>query len=181
MLHELTMAACLTESKVKRSRMALVTASLHIVGPAGMFLSAPYAESLFSFLNFFGFWLYSKTLIRDRSEMSGIIRGVLMLFTGINFGVATTVRGNGLLSGLILVYDAVRSVSLILCSCDSKHNIQVLISVCLSGGLMACIATLPQYLAYSEYCHAGSTGEDGRPWCSQLIPSIYAWVQKEYW
>ena len=181
MLHELTVAVCRTESSSKRSKMAFVAAGLHIVSPAGIFLSAPYAESLFSFLNFLGCYLYSKVTVRDSSDIFGILEGAWVLVAGIIFGVATTVRGNGLLSGLILIYDAARSAGLILQSCDCKHNFKVLVTICVSGSLMACIAFSPQYLAYGEYCYGGNAAERRRPWCSDWVPSIYGWVQKEYW
>ncbi len=38
-------------------RLAFLAASLHIFSPAGLFLSAPYAESTFSLLSFVGFYI----------------------------------------------------------------------------------------------------------------------------
>ncbi|OGM48711.1 GPI mannosyltransferase 2 [Aspergillus bombycis] len=35
-----------------------------------------------------------------------------------------------------------------------------------------------QALAYADFCLDVQTS---RPWCRHLIPSIYAWVQRQYW
>lgn len=160
--------------------MAVVAASLHIISPAGMFLSAPYAESSFSFLNFFGFYCYAQTL-KGNSNIAGIRADILVVVSGLAFGVATTFRRNGLLSGLILVYDAIISTTVVLRYRNVKSSIRRLFVTCISGTLMACIAAIPQYLAYNEYCSGWDINERARPWCSGWIPSIYEWVQQEYW
>ena len=38
--------------------VSFVSAALHVLSPAGLFLTAPYAESLFSLLSFVGCLLY---------------------------------------------------------------------------------------------------------------------------
>lgn len=164
----------------RRSKLAFLTAGLHIISPAGMFLSAPYAEGSFSFLNFFGFYCYAQTL-EDHLMISRALRDILVVLSGVIFGIATTFRGNGLFSGLILVYDAFACVTQILQNKDVKSRVRRLIVVCLSGTLMACIAAIPQYLAYDEYCNVRNLNGRLRPWCSGWIPSIYGWVQSEYW
>jgi phosphatidylinositol glycan class V len=46
------------------------------------------------------------------------------------------------------------------------------------GGLsVAAGSIVPQYLAWDIYCNT----ELSRPWCSRLLPSIYAFVQEAYW
>jgi phosphatidylinositol glycan class V len=179
-LHELTLTVYYILCQPKRCQLALVAASLHIISPAGMFLSAPCAESCFSFLNFLGFYCYAKTL-EGHSNIAEICKDMLILFSGIAFGVATTFRGNGLFSGLTLVYDAIACITVILRNRKIKSGIRRLCVTCVSGALMAGIACVPQYLAYDEYCRRWDTKENARPWCSGWIPSIYGWVQKEYW
>ena len=178
-LHELTRAVFPDRSR-SRSRLAFIAASLHIISPAGIFLSAPCAESLFAFLNFFGFYLYTRS-IEGHSRALGMRRNVLMILAGVVFGIATTFRGNGLLSGLLFIYDGVISMRSILRSRDASDNIRRLAVVGFSGGLMACIGIIPQYLAYNEYCLRRRVGNERRPWCLRWIPSVYAHVQKEYW
>ncbi|KAE8392109.1 hypothetical protein BDV23DRAFT_61094 [Aspergillus alliaceus] len=48
---------------------SFLSSSLHIICPAGAFLSAPYGESLFSFLNITGFYIYSSSLLDLKSGM----------------------------------------------------------------------------------------------------------------
>ena len=180
MLHELTLVVYPTLLASKRSKLALLAASLHIISPAGMFLSAPYAESCFSFLNFTGFYVYTNT-VGSHDQNHVIWRDVSIVFAGLVFGLATTFRGNGLFSGLVLIHDALYCVIKILRSAEIVKNFRRLLVVCISGILMALIAGLPQYLAYKEYCGSESAYGLVRPWCLNWVPSIFAWVQKEYW
>lgn len=179
MLYELTLTVCLN-STTRISSFCVLAASLHIISPAGMFLSAPYAESSFSFLNFTGCYLYAKAMLKH-AEGQKNQRDCLVLLSGVLFGIATTFRGNGLLSGLLLVWDALACGTRILRSTDIASNIRHLLTVSISGLLMACIAIVPQYLAYDEYCVRASAYSDKRPWCSYWPPSIYTWVQRQYW
>lgn len=180
MLHELTSIMYLKSTTTRISSLCLLAAGLHIISPAGIFLSAPYAESSFSFLNFAGCYLYAKAMLMH-SEGRKFQRDALVLFSGVIFGIATTFRGNGLLSGLLLVWDALVCGARILQSVDIVSNARHLLTVSISGLLMACIAIVPQYLAYDEYCVHGSVDSDKRPWCSNWPPSIYTWVQRQYW
>ena len=179
-LHEMTLTLFINSPTTRASSFSFLTASLHIISPAGMFLSAPYAESSFSFLNFAGYYLYAKAMLKH-GEGRFSQRDLLVLLSGVVFGIATTFRGNGLLSGLLLVWDALSCGTRILRSVDIASNIRYLLTVSMSGLLMACIAMVPQYLAYSEYCVRGSSDSDRRPWCSYWAPSNYTWVQRQYW
>ena len=180
-LHELSMAVCPKESRVNRSRFAFLAASLHIISPAGIFLSAPYAESSFSFLAFLGLFIYVKTLAGNGSETSESKKRLMVITSGIIFGISTTLRGNGLFSGLLLVYDAIDCLCHIVRSRQIRLGFPKLVTTCFSGVLMACIAAFPQYLAYGEYCDPEIATEEPRPWCQAWIPSIYTWVQEQYW
>ena len=180
MLHELTLTVCLKSTTTKVSSFCVLVASLHIISPAGIFLSAPYAESPFSFLSFTGFYLYAKAMLKHADGKQSQ-RDLLVLISGFVFGIATTFRGNGLFSGLLFVWDALACGTRILRSTDAASNFRSLLSVLISGLSMACIAVLPQYLAYAEYCVRESADSNIRPWCSNWPPSIYAWVQAKYW
>ena len=162
----------------KRSSMALLAACLHIISPAGIFLSAPYAESLFSFMAFVGFYLYgrSQSLL---TESRYVQKDFCLLAAGLCLGLATTIRANGLLNGLIFVYEAVISAYGLFIGekSEQQRGIRHMCVVICTGALMGLIAVLPQYLAYLEYCVPLAK----RPWCSWLIPSVYTWIQSEYW
>lgn len=159
--------------------MATAVAALHIINPAGVFLLSPYSEALFSFLNILGFHLYLNGLrsYYDKSETRAEIQ---YLVAGSIFGLATTVRSNGILNGSLFLYDAaVMALSLVNSSC-SISRFRHLIVICISGCLVALGAIVLQYLDYVKYCnHDG--GRAIRPWCNYYVPSIYAWVQHHYW
>ncbi|KAL8818531.1 MAG: hypothetical protein Q9223_002854 [Gallowayella weberi] len=161
---------------------ALISASLHILSPAGLFLSAPYAESSFSFLNFAGFFLYALNLQAHDDGRPGL-RDILALASGIAFGLATMFRSNGILSGLLFCYDIVRSILTVRSDAQPQKILASLRRVSfigISGILMAVGSFFPQFLAYQEYCVQGKP-EHRAMWCTHRIPSIYAWVQSHYW
>ena len=99
--------------------------------------------------------------------------------TGFFFGLASMVRSNGLLSGLIFVWDAVEGVRKILQAKRKRRweELPGLLGTLAGGSLVATGFALPQVVAYFEYCTGGNT----RPWCSRIPPSIYTWVQEHYW
>lgn len=99
-----------------------------------------------------------------------------MLLSGILFGVATTIRGNGLLSGLLYGLEGFKEIIE-----STNPRFRQLSSIVLGGSLMAFYAMLPQFLAYSDFCVNVIPSEKRRPWCSHQIPSIYTWVQSHYW
>ncbi|EEQ33560.1 GPI mannosyltransferase 2 [Microsporum canis CBS 113480] len=86
--------------------LPFLASALHIITPAGAFLSAPNGEAPFSFLNFLGYYTFI-TGLNDERQGSYCLRDLKLLSAGALFAAATTVRSNGLLSGLLFVYDAV--------------------------------------------------------------------------
>ena len=160
--------------------ISLVSASLHIVSPAGMFLSAPYAESLFSLLQFIGFHLYSRSKMVYPSRWP-ISKELDILASGFLFGLATSVRSNGLLSGMIYAFDVVENVITFLRTHDGCFELRKLFVTVVAGLLVAAGGVYPQYLAYLEFCTGTQSDKGLSPWCNNYPPSIYAWVQTKYW
>lgn len=180
MLYQLTWTISPATSDPSRSNSALLAACLHIISPAGLFLSAPYAESAFSFFNFIGFYLYAKSLDAQLEGRKG--KGdILVVLSGVVFGVATTLRSNGILSGVIYGVEVISELASFIYVTSNNFKLRRLGAVILGGVLMACCAIVPQYLAYVDYCVKIHRIEDRRSWCSHHIPSIYAWVQSHYW
>ncbi|KAL9099431.1 MAG: hypothetical protein Q9163_005067 [Psora crenata] len=186
-MYQLTLSVWSEVAFQKLRNFAFLSATLHIISPAGLFLSAPYAESPFALLNFAGLYFYSQSY-RQHLLKPTLLSACLMLSSGCTFGVATMFRGNGLLSGTVFVYDALETLSVLLRTistsithCEVANAVQRLAITGLSGLLMACIALFPQYVAYTELCLEAPSNMTRRPWCDSTIPSIYAWVQKEYW
>ena len=168
--------------------LALLASLLHILSPAGIFLSAPYGEALFSLLHFCGLWCYVKAhLYRENGD--GSSGGLFMLGAGALIGIATTVRSNGLLSGIVFACDAVEEV----CECliwarnngfrnmtMLRHRISKLVTTVVAGAILGIGFIGPQALAWKDYCLDEQKGKK-RDWCARLVPSIYAWVQDHYW
>ncbi|KAK2762075.1 ER membrane glycoprotein subunit of the GPI transamidase complex-like protein [Arachnomyces sp. PD_36] len=154
-----------------------VSAALHIISPAGAFLSAPYGEAIFSFLNFAGFYVYCSALLDERRGNS-VRRSAKHIVAGALFAAATTNRSNGLLSGALFAYDAVFVSLRIVTSGISFDRLLHLLSIIMGGIIVALGVLWPQYVAYTLYCGADVVS---RPWCEKAIPSIYGWVQSHYW
>lgn len=163
-----------------KRRIAFIASCLHILSPAGLFLSAPYAESTFAALNFWGMYCYLRSSKLSSTEYDGAINAAFGMFAaGASFGAASAIRGNGILSGLVLAWDALVCLPS-LPNIVQQHQWPRLIRFTgiLSGGLiLACVYSITQTSAYLEFCTDGNS----RPWCNSLYPSIYTWVQKNYW
>lgn len=155
-------------------------ACLHIISPAGIFLSAPYAEAPFSCLNMLGFWLYLQAHTNANSSM--VRKCCALIMSGISFGGATVMRSNGILSGLPFLIDAVGSSVGILKDLRGgrieMRRVLVLLATVVAGLATAAGLAAPQYLAYQEYCKSNG---DVRPWCHGRFPLIYSFVQSHYW
>jgi Gpi18-like mannosyltransferase len=164
-------------SNSRRSKeLAWLASALHVLSPAGLFLSAPYSESLFSFLSFAGSYLYQRSSIAMQSGhyLSG---NAFVLCSAIVFSTACTVRSNGLLNGVLFLFDFASELN----SFRERLRVQSLIRVFvlgIGGLLLGSGVILPQYIAWKEFCTSDMLT---RPWCTKLIPSIYTYVQDFYW
>ena len=160
-----------------RRMTAFVAACLFVISPAGLFLSAPYSETMCAFFNFTGMLFASIMQPRTSSRPNTVLQSGSIVFAGIFFGLATLARSNGVLSVLVFLQPG-----LVLCnellSGPQKFTALVKLFATGVGALITLLgAALPQYIAYQSYC----TGDSTRPWCQRLVPSIYSWVQEEYW
>lgn len=157
-------------------RVSLVAALLHVLSPGGLFLSAPYAESTFSLLSFVGVLLFARGC-RDPSR--NLLGDGAILGSGLVFGLANTLRSNGILNGIMF---AVYAVAELLACAESPSLVGLRRLAALGiGGI--CVATGsigPQLLAYNHFCSDPSV-PNPRPWCTKWLPSIYTFVQERYW
>ncbi|KAH7151727.1 GPI mannosyltransferase 2 [Dactylonectria estremocensis] len=170
-LYQLTLVVC------NDRKLAYVAAVLHVLSPAGLFLSAPYAESPFSCFSFVGDLLFALGLRAGRDSLR---RNAAVVGAGAVFGLSCTFRSNGLFSGLLFAVEAVRCL-MALVDGPSFAKVLRLVAPVLGGLLVAAGIVLPQAVAWIRYCSVDSPGAELRPWCSRLIPSIYTFVQEEYW
>ncbi|KAH0559613.1 hypothetical protein GP486_003871 [Trichoglossum hirsutum] len=160
----------------KGKKLALIASILHTITPAGIFLSAPYAESLFALLNFAGHFIYTASLTpngRGRSWENDLC----LVLSGAVFGLATTVRSNGLLNGILYLYDLTGEIRSLPRDGVGVANARKAAALGVAGILVGLGTATPQWIAYLAYCG----DENDRPWCKQAVPSIYAWVQDHYW
>ncbi|KAG9233359.1 GPI mannosyltransferase 2 [Amylocarpus encephaloides] len=156
---------------------SFISAALHVISPAGLFLSAPFAESSCAMLSFAGTLVFVQSL--SFARRSSLLGDVLVVISGLLFGAATMFRSNGILNGFLLLEQAIRI------TWNARlglrwPSIRRLIATGLGGMSVGGGLLLPQYIAYSEYCK-----EPGalvlRPWCEAPIPSIYTFAQVHYW
>lgn len=155
---------------------ALCAALLHVFSPAGLFLSAPYTESPFSLLTFIGWLLLVKSC-----TASNLSRDVLTLLAGGLFGLATVFRTNGLLNGTPFAFEFLSTLYCLVEDMDYDKTpayIRRLVVLGLSGIFVAAGSFVPQFVAYRMYC---SSALEVRPWCVGLMPSIFNYVQQQYW
>ncbi|EMR10094.1 hypothetical protein PNEG_01844 [Pneumocystis murina B123] len=148
--------------KIYKSRdMAIVTSLLYLISPSGIFLSAGYSESLFSFVTFLGFIFFEE--------------GYNFL-AALTWCIASTIRSNGILwsifflnSVFVYIYKFLKSPRFCLFFKIVKFGIYSTI-VC-TGFFWI------QYHAYIKFCRK----KKQRNWCFKRIPSIYSFVQSYYW
>ncbi|KAJ4371558.1 ER membrane glycoprotein subunit of the GPI transamidase complex-like protein [Neocucurbitaria cava] len=164
----------------RQRNVAFVASVLHILTPASLFYSAPYAEALFSLLNLTGMVHYALSKATARDGGSPVREDIYKLSSGLIFASAALIRSNGLLSGLIFLYDAAMYLPRIASEQLSIRDVTRIMVTCVAGLFIAIGFIGPQYLAYMDFC-IRENGSDARPWCEGSIPSIYSWVQSHYW
>ncbi|RGP71389.1 gpi mannosyltransferase 2 [Fusarium sporotrichioides] len=167
-LYKLTIVLC------NDRKLAYLASVVHVLSPAGLFISAPYAESPFACMSFIGNLLYATSL---KNSPDSLKRNVAVVGAGLSYGVSCTLRSNGLFGGVLLAVEAVKCL-LAIRDGFTISKVLRLIAPVIGGILVAVGFVAPQVLAWMRYCNGH--GEQ-RPWCASRIPSIYTFVQAEYW
>ncbi|KZZ96810.1 GPI mannosyltransferase 2-like protein [Moelleriella libera RCEF 2490] len=172
-------------------RLAFLSAALHILSPAGLFLSAPYNESPFACLCFLGNLLFGMGigLGSSRDDACGQMRAAgTVVASGLVFGLATTFRSNGLSSGLMFAAEAAIRLHMFVQWPPRRRHLVAVGAAGVGGLFVAAGSLVPQTLAWKRYCtspspmgSSSSSSSSMRPWCQQRIPSIYTFVQEHYW
>ncbi len=121
--------------------------------------------------------MFTKSLARKGQATAA--DDLLVLLSGILFGIATTFRSNGILNGMLLLEEALRCLYGLKRDMLDVATLRRLIATGIGGLCVASGFLLPQYIAYSEYCR--DFGVVVRPWCNRVVPSIYTFVQDHYW
>ncbi|KAF2465406.1 mannosyltransferase [Lindgomyces ingoldianus] len=166
----------------QKGQIPFIASILHVLSPAGLFLCAPYTEALFSALNLSGMLCYALAQeSRTPAQAWSARQDMYLLTSGGIFGAAALIRGNGLFNGLIFLYDVTCNIPRLATLQLSKEELRRIFVTLVSGALIAVGYFGPQWLAYQEYCVRLSSGAGKRPWCHDKIPSVYSWVQSNYW
>lgn len=164
----------------QRLQVPFIASVLHVLTPASLFLSAPYAEALFSLLNMTGMLHYAQSRITAQGHPPSTREDVYKLSSGLLFFCATLIRSNGLLSGSVFLYDVARYLPHLVSMQLNMHDMRRILVTCVAGGLVALGFILPQYLGYAEFCHQRPSSSNPA-WCKESVPNIYSWVQSRYW
>ncbi|KAI5859312.1 glycosyltransferase family 76 protein [Durotheca rogersii] len=157
----------------RNPRPSFIAALLHVLSPAGLFLSAPYAESTFALLSFVGHLFFAKG-VQDQKRT--VAHDVSLIASGMWFGFATTFRSNGLFNGVLFAVALLRELS----APPTLTSIRRRLSLILGGLAVATGFVVPQVAAYQAFCSIPSQASL-RPWCTNYLPSIYSFVQERYW
>ncbi|KAI3321337.1 glycosyltransferase family 76 protein [Xylariaceae sp. AK1471] len=157
----------------KNSRVSLVAAVLHILSPAGLFLSAPYSESPYALLSFVGYLFFAKAVL---SEKRTVAHDVSLVASGLWFAFAVNFRSNGTLNGVLFAIELLRELS----RQPTPNSIRRRLALLTGGSAVALGFLIPQIVAYRTYCY-GDLESEIRPWCTKRLPSIYSFVQEHYW
>lgn len=177
-LYHLTLRLPLSSSHsspFQTKKLALLTALLFIFSPAGLFLSAPYAESSCALFSFLGWWFYARSCLSDQDvdttvlkKVGGVGSGLTvkgdihLLLAGLSFGVATLFRTNGILNGLPFAWEVLTILSGFFISGQGRKKtlllkaLRRLIALGLGGIFVAMGSIVPQTVAWLRYCPSGS-------------------------
>lgn len=151
----------LTMRVTQQIELAFAAAVLSVFAPsAATTLSSPTPEAFFSAASLAGM------LCLEQARLAW----TQLLAASVWFGIATAFRANGT---LLIGYTAYKLLAQARTHGYAKATLQLAVSaaVCVSP------TVLFQTWAYGRFCLA----EGGRPWCSAVPPSVYAFVQAEYW
>ncbi|KAF8419701.1 GPI mannosyltransferase 2 [Tirmania nivea] len=180
--------------------VAFVASAMHVLSPAGIFLAAPYSESLFALLSFLGYYLYVQSTHAYYSPGNSLGHVGFVMGAGALWMLAGMVRSNGVLNGLVVLADFVKEGWTLLRGLrrgpeaevrDSGDRISVMRRLAriaglgVAGGMVGLGLIVPQVIAWMQFCAGDGEGGRGvvgqREWCSRTVPSIYLYVQDKYW
>jgi phosphatidylinositol glycan class V len=164
----------------KAGYMPFIASTLHVLSPAGLFMSAPVAESLFSLFHISAMLAYcsSSRSPVDKHERH-LKSDMYVLLSGALFAVACTMRSNGLFSGILYAYDLFALIFRLM-SAPATAQVWRNATAVVTAGVIVLVGFLyPQIAAYRQYCR--HLHGDNPTWCNALPPSITTHVQSHYW
>lgn len=150
-------------------KFGLVSGLLMIISPAGVFLTGNYSENLSNLLTLLMFLTYYKSInfndVKQPSNKS--ITNILgYIISGIFCAINFTVRANGLLLGVIYVFDLYHFI-------QNKSSSQIILSI-ITGSILFMTFLMTNIYHYIKFC-------PGREWCNNTFPSLFQFAQHHYW
>ncbi|CAD6916282.1 unnamed protein product [Tilletia laevis] len=154
--------------------LAFLSALLSIFSPAPASLVTPSPEAFFSFFTLLGLVALSPRLPGQAGRPSSAGLTFKFIVAALAFAAATAFRANGILLVGYLAWALWWEADF--------TAVPVLLRIILSP--LALVPALPflafQYWAKTLFCDAPDIIAP-RPWCEESLPSVYAFVQREYW
>lgn len=147
-------------------RMARAAQVVFVISPAGIFLTAPYAELAAALCSFACLYL------RESGTLQGV--GSLYVASGIFAALAYGMRANCLLLGGVYLWDVAwpRTAGVLVGPGLTARRIWALAAGCILGASFVA----SNVANYVSVCSLGR-GE----WCDQVVPSLFAYAQSHYW
>lgn len=186
--------------------LAYKAVMLFCFNPASIFFSAPYTESLYSYLTFKS--MVNVVLLHDKWLKSGRYLNCRDVAYIIPICLSTCTRSNGLLNVGFLVYYLfdVFVKRLQDCTCSALKSVMIGIKFLLITVTSSIFCILP-FVAFQIYCYSlfctdfvnnlpkhiteygltnnyilpGMFSKHNQSWCFKDIPFAYSYVQEHYW
>ncbi|KAK0520514.1 ER membrane glycoprotein subunit of the GPI transamidase complex-like protein [Tilletia horrida] len=156
--------------------LAFLSALLSIFSPAPATLVTPSPEAFFSVLTLIGLLALSPSSTGDggrRSPRSALAYAARIAIASLAFAAATSFRANGVMLAGYVAFS--------LWWASDARVIPALVRILLNA--LIALPILPyiafQWWAKTLFCQV--SGEEDRPWCADFLPSIYTFVQRQYW
>ncbi|KAI9339859.1 GPI mannosyltransferase 2 [Pilaira anomala] len=139
----------------RNQRLAYVSSIAFCLSPPAMFMSSFYTESIFALMSFTGM----RWIVEKKYTSAAMI-----------WGFTSLIRSNAIIYSGFFWYDLiwVRFIQ------RKNFVVGVILSVFYTLVVLSGIG-LFQYYGYIQFCSLD------RPWCTNKIPLLYSFVQKEYW
>ncbi|KAJ1998917.1 ER membrane glycoprotein subunit of the GPI transamidase complex-like protein [Coemansia thaxteri] len=155
----------LGRATLRSERLAYIAALLFAAAPSNMFMSAIYTESLFAWLVF-----SALLLIAQRRHA----------WAALCLCASGLCRSNGVVYAGFFVWD------LVVCSDAWRGRRRLALALQMAHAAALVVVSALGFVAfqvygYRTYCMLQSEGSVPRPYCSSAVPSIYSFVQAEYW
>ncbi|GMM38852.1 GPI-anchor transamidase [Saccharomycopsis crataegensis] len=151
------------------NELALKSALVYILNPAGVFLTAPYSESFATFLAFVGLYLRELSLVeKDDTNLRApkALYGMIYLGSSIFIAGGIMIRLNIILVAFVYLYDFLYFMK--------KLKLSTFVPL-LAGLVTFSSFVYINMLPYEEFC------PERVIWCTSRLPSLYSFAQGRYW